>query len=106
MADGRLQDLIPRLIERTRAGEMSWTLVPTEGENTFVHPLPDGAGSLVVRRFYSTYQVALRNANGAQLESAGEMQEVAGIATLWHLIDSGRQRPADPYTALEKDLGT
>jgi hypothetical protein len=54
MADGRLQGLLPRLIERTRAGEMSWTPLPTEGENTFVHPLPDGAGSLVVRRLYST----------------------------------------------------
>jgi hypothetical protein len=32
------------------------------------------------------------------------MQEVAGVATLWHLLDARRQRPADPYTALEKDL--
>jgi hypothetical protein len=104
MADGRLQGLLPRLIERTQAGELSWTPLPTEGENTFVHPLPRGAGSLVVRRLYSTFQLALRNAHGEQLESVGEMQEVVGVATLWHLIDARRQRPADPYTALEKDL--
>jgi len=30
---------------------------------------------------------------------------VAGVATLWHLLDARRQRPADPYTALENDLG-
>jgi hypothetical protein len=105
MADARLLSLLPKLIERTRAGEMSWAPVPTEGENAFVHPLPESAGSLVVRRLYSTYQLALRNAVGAQLESVGEMQEVAGVATLWHLIDSRRQRPADTYTALENDLG-
>jgi hypothetical protein len=105
MADGRLQGLLPRLIERTRAGGMSWTPLPTEGESAFVHPLPDGAGSLVVRRLYSTYQLELRSAHGAQLESVGEMQEVAGVATLWHLLDDRRQRPADPYTALENDLG-
>ena len=105
MAEGRLQALLPRLLERTRSGEMSWTPLPTEGENTFLHPLPDGAGSLIVRRLYSTYQVELRNARGAQLESVGEMQEVAGVAALWHLIDARRQPPADPYTALERDLG-
>jgi hypothetical protein len=33
------------------------------------------------------------------------MQAVAGVDTLWHLIDDRRQRPADAYTALEKDLG-
>ena len=104
MANGRLEGLLPRLIERTRSGEMMWTPLPTEGENTFVHPLPDGAGSLVVRRLYSTYQLALRNAHGGQLESVGEMQEVAGVATLWHLLDARRQRPPDPYTALEIDL--
>jgi hypothetical protein len=105
MADGRLQGLLPRLIERTRAGAMSWTPVPTETESAFMHQLPDGAGSLVVRRLYSTYQLELRSANGAQLESVGEMQEVAGVATLWRLLDGRRQRPADPYSALEKDLG-
>jgi hypothetical protein len=104
MTDGRLQGLLPRLIERTRAGEMSWTPLPTEGESTFVHPLPDGAGSLVIRRLYSTYQLALHNAHGAQLESLGEMQEVVGVATLWHLLDARRQRPADPNTALENEL--
>ena len=83
---------------------MSWTPLPTEGESAFVHPLPDGAGSLVVRRLYSTYQLELRSAHGAQLESVGEMQEVAGVATLWHLLDVRRQLPADPYAALEKDL--
>ena len=106
MADVRLEGLLPRLIDGTRAGEISWAPVPTEGENTFVHPLPEGAGSLVVRRLYSTYQLTLRNANGAQVESVGEMQEVAGIATLWRLIDARRQRPSDAYAALEKDLGT
>ncbi len=105
MADGKLQGLLPKLIERTRAGGVSWTPLPTEGETAFVHPLPDGAGSLVVRRQYSTYQLALRNAHGAQLESVGEMQAVAGVATLWHLIEARRQRPADAYTALENDLG-
>lgn len=105
MAAGRLQGLLPRLIERTRSGEVTWTPLPTEGENTFVHALPDGAGSLVVRRLYSTYQLALRNANGAQLESVGEMQEVEGVRALWHLLDERRQRPSDPYTALENDLG-
>jgi hypothetical protein len=105
MAEGRLQGLLPRLIERTRAAGMSWTPLPTEGESTFMHQLPDGAGSLIVRRLYSTYQLELRSANGAQLESVGEMQEVAGVATLWHLLDAGRPRPADPYSALEKDLG-
>jgi hypothetical protein len=105
MTDGRLQGLLPKLIERVQSGEMSWIAVATEGDNAFVHPLPDLAGSLVVRRLYSTYQVELRNALGAQLESVGEMQEVEGVATLWHLIDERRQRPADPYTALEKDLG-
>jgi hypothetical protein len=105
MAEGRLQGLLQKLIERTRAGEMGWTPLPTEGENTFVHPLPDGAGSLVVRRQYSSYQLALRNAHGAQLESVGDIEAVAGVATLWHLIDERRQRPADAYTALENDLG-
>jgi hypothetical protein len=94
------------LIERTRAGQISWTPLPTEGESTFVHPLPEGAGSLVVRRQYSTYQLTLRNANGEQLESLGEMQEVPGVATLWHLVDGRRQRPTDAYTALENDLET
>ena len=106
MAEDRLQGLLPRLIERTRAGKMNWTPLPTEGENTFVHPLPEGAGSLVVRRQYSTYQLALRNPHGEQLESVGEMQEVRAVATLWQRIDARRQRPADTYTALEKDLGT
>jgi len=106
VANGRLLGLLPRLIEGTRAGQISWAPVPTEGENSFVHPLSDGAGSLVVRRLYSSYQLTLRNANGAQLESLGEMQAVAGVDTLWHLIDDRRQRPADAYTALEKDLGT
>jgi hypothetical protein len=84
---------------------MSWTSLPTEGESAFLHQLPEGAGSLVVRRLYSTYQLELRSANGAQLESLGEMQEVAGVGALWHLVDAGRKRPADPYSALEKDLG-
>lgn len=106
MTDGRLLGLLPKLIEGTRAGEISWAPVPTEGENSFVHPLPAGAGSLVVRRQYSTYQLTLFNANGAQLESLGEMQAVAGVDTLWHLVDDRRQRPADAYTALEKDLGS
>jgi hypothetical protein len=105
MREGRLQGLLPRLIERTRAGGMSWAPLPTEGESAFVHPLPEGAGSLLVRRLYSTYQLELRSASGAQLESVGEMQEVEGVATLWHLVDERRQRPADPYTALENDLG-
>jgi hypothetical protein len=105
MADGKLQGLLPKLIERTRAGEMSWTPLPTEGDSAFVHPLPHGAGSLVVRRLYSTFQLELRTSHGAQLESVGQMQEVAGVATLWHLLDARRQRPADPYTALENDLG-
>ena len=104
MAEGKLQGLLPRLIERTQADEMSWTPLPTEDENTFVHPLPDGSGSLVVRRLYSTYQLTLRNAHGGQLESVGEMQEVAGVSTLWHLINARRQRPRDAYTALENDL--
>ena len=52
MPEGRLLSLLPKLIERTRAGEMSWAPVPTEGENAFVHPLPESAGSLVVRRLY------------------------------------------------------
>ncbi len=102
----RLHGLLPRLIERTRAGKLDWAPLPTEGENTFVHPLPEGAGSLVVRRLYSGYQLALRNAHGEQLESVGEMQEVPGVATLWHLIDERRQKPADTYTALENDLGS
>jgi hypothetical protein len=105
MAAGRLQRLLPRLIERTRAGEMNWTPVPTEGVSAFIHPLPGSAGSLVVRRLYSTYQLELRSAHGAQLESVGEMQEVADVATLWQLLDARRQGPADPYSALEKDLG-
>ncbi len=105
MAEGRLERLLPRLIERTRADGLSWTPVPTEGESAFVHPLAEGAGSLVVRRLYSTYQLELRSAHGAQLESVGEMQEVEGVDTLWHLLDARRQRPADPYTALENDLG-
>ena len=104
MTDGKLEGLLPRLTERTRAGGVSWTPLPTEGESAFVHPLPDGAGSLVVRRLYSTDQLELRSAHGAQLESVGEMQEEAGVATLWHLLDARRQRPADPYIALEKDL--
>ncbi|MGH7876580.1 MAG: hypothetical protein ACRENM_02790 [Candidatus Dormibacteraceae bacterium] len=93
------------MIDSTSAGEMSWTALPTEGENTFIHLLPDGAGSLVVRRLYSTYQLALRNAHGEQLESLGEMQKVHGVVTLWHLIDAARQPPADAYAALERDLG-
>ena len=106
MSEGRLEGLLPRLVERTRAGQLSWSPLPTEDENTFVHPLPGGAGSLVVRRQYSTYQLSLRNAHGGQLESVGEMQEVAGVATLWHLLDAQRKRSADPYSALEKDLGS
>ncbi|MBO0684030.1 MAG: hypothetical protein J2P45_12790 [Candidatus Dormibacteraeota bacterium] len=104
MADGRLETLLPRLIELTRAGEVSWTPLPTEGENTFVHALPGGAGTLVVRRMYSTYQLTLHNAYGAQLESVGELQEVAGVATLWQLIDARRKEPADVYAALVDDL--
>jgi len=104
MADGRLYILLPRLIERTQAGKVTWTQVPTEGENTFVHVLPEGAGSLVVRRLYSGYQLTLRNANDAQLESVGEMQEVRDVATLWNLIDSRAHRAADAYAALENDL--
>ena len=106
MSGARLEGLLPRLIERTRAGQISWSPLPTEGENTFVHPLPGGAGSLVVRLLYSTYQLELRNPHGGQLESVGEMQEVAGVATLWHLLDTQRKQPADPYRALEKDLGS
>jgi hypothetical protein len=104
MADGRLHGLLPKLIERTQAGKVSWTPVPTEGENTFVHVLPEGAGSLLVRRLYSGYQLTLRNANDAQLESLGEMQEVRDVATLWNLIYARGQQPADAYSALENDL--
>ena len=106
VADRRLQALLPKLIERTRAGEMSWAPLPTEGANTFVHALPEGAGSLVVRRLYSGHQLELRNANGEQLESVGEMVEAPGVATLWRLVDAHRPPPTDAYTALENDLGT
>src|ERR1700694_3536640 len=104
MREGRLQGLLPRLIERPRAGRMSWTPLPTEGESAFVHPLPEGAGSLVVRRLYSTYQLELRSGHGAQPESLGEMQGVVAGAALWSLRDALRERSADPYTALENDL--
>jgi hypothetical protein len=104
MAEGRLRELLPRLIEHTRAGEITWAPLATEGASAFVHPLPDGAGSLVVRRQYSTHQLELRNANGDQLESLGELQQVAGVATLWQLIEATRRPAADPYKALEKDL--
>jgi hypothetical protein len=104
MAEGRLEGLLPRLIEHTLAGQVAWAPLPTEGESAFVHPLPDGAGSLVVRRQYSTHQLELRNANGDQLESVGELQQVADVATLWQLIEDRRRPAADPYSALEKDL--
>lgn len=104
MPDARLEALLPRLIELSRADKVTWTLLPTEGENTFVHALPGGAGSLVVRRMFSTFQLTLHNANGEQLESVGELQEVADVAKLWRLIDARRKRPADVYTALVADL--
>jgi hypothetical protein len=106
MAEGRLRDWLPQLIQRTRSGKMDWAPLPTEGENAFVHLLPGGAGSLVVRRQYSTHQIELRNATGDQLESVGELQQVAEVATLWQLIEAKRHPAADPYTALEKDLGS
>jgi len=105
MAEPRLHELLPRLIQRTRSGKLDWAPLPTEGDSAFVHPLPDGAGSLVVRRQYSTHQLELRNATGEQLESIGEMQQVPEVATLWRLVDSRRHPASDPYGALEKDLG-
>ena len=97
--------MIPKLIERTRKGKMAWAPLPTEGETAYVHALSDGAGSLVVRRQYSTYQLALSNAHGAQLESVGELQKVDEVAELWRAVDARRQAVSDPYQALEKDLG-
>lgn len=105
MAEGRLHDLLPLLIERTRGGKVGWSPLPTEGDNAFVHLLPGGAGSLVVRRQFSTFQVELRNASDDQLESVGELQQVAEVATLWHLIDSMRHPAADPHSALDRELG-
>ena len=105
MNEGRLQALIPVLIERTREGKLAWSPLPTEGGTAFVHHLPDGAGSLVVRRQYSTYQLALSNAHGAQLESVGELQKVDEVAELWRVVTERRKAESDPYQALEKDLG-
>jgi hypothetical protein len=105
MAEGRLLEMLPKLILRTRGGKMDWAPLPTEGESAFVHLLPGGAGSLVVRRQYSTHQIELRNATGDQLESVGELQQVAEVATLWRLVESKRKTAPDPYSALEKDLG-
>jgi hypothetical protein len=99
-----LQALIPRLIERTRSGKLAWTPLPTEGESAYVHQLPEGAGSVVVRRQYSTYQLAVFNSHGAQLESVGEMQQVREVQALWDAVESRRQASADPLVALEKDL--
>lgn len=104
MSQTRLNALLPRLIERTRSGQLGWVPVATEGANAFVHVLPEGAGSLVVRRLYSTYQLTLRNANGAQLESLGEMQEVAGVEALWRLAWERQRAATDTWTALEDDL--
>ena len=105
MAESRLEAMIPKLIERTRKGKMDWSPLPTEGETAYVHALPDGAGSLVVRRQYSTYQLALSNAYGAQLESVGELQKVDEVGELWRAVDLRRKSDGDPYQALEKDLG-
>jgi hypothetical protein len=104
MAEGRLEALIPKLIERTRAGKVGWTHLPTEGDSAYFHALPDGAGSLVVRRQYSTFQLTLRNANGEQLESVGELQRVAEVAALWRIVDARGGPGADTYSALQKDL--
>src|SRR5260221_12539259 len=106
MADGRLQGLLPRLIERTRAGGMSWTSLATEGESAFLHQLPEGSGALVVRRLYSTYQLELRSANGAQLESLGEMQEVAGGRGVRRPLAARRAPTTEPYTASERSAAT
>ena len=104
MAEGRLRELVPKLIERTRKGRMAWSPLPTEAGSAYVHPLPGGAGSLVVRRQLSTHQLTLSDGAGDQLESHGELQQVAEVALLWLIVTEGHPAEADPYLALEKDL--
>jgi hypothetical protein len=97
--------LLPKLIERTRTNQMEWQPLPTEAGSAFIHVLPEGSGSLVVRRLYSTFQLSLRNENGAQLESLGEMQEVAGVDSLWNLVSKRPRSEIDAYAGLEREFG-
>jgi hypothetical protein len=96
----RLRSLIPRLVERTSAGEIEWKSLATN----FMHSMP-GGGALVLSKVGTRYLLMLVNESIQEVDTEMEEDEKGELYKLWEMLNKKTLKVDETFANLEKDLG-